>query len=252
MVFFARGSGWAWDTAASAAEEATAPSGPCAGGWRHPGPAAAPGGAVPGPRRPGGGRTRRPSSLSGSLTGPDGPTGCRRVRAGPARGGVEASRSAWSAGSWRRRVRLPVGLGDGPGRIVPAPDLPGRPAGRGVTAAAPGMRRVGGIAHGPARRGSAHPAVVVDCIPGRGRRARDRRSHARRARRRGLGHGRAGPVHRSVVSGSSTRVGGLDARRPDARGSWPAAGFSRPSGGPVAAMTMPPPSRSTRSRGKNS
>ncbi|MFC2766913.1 MAG: DUF4890 domain-containing protein, partial [Prevotella sp.] len=35
--------------------------------------------------------------------------GCRRVRAGPARGGVEASRSAWSARSWRRRVRLPVG-----------------------------------------------------------------------------------------------------------------------------------------------
>ena len=67
-VFFARGSGWARSTAASAAEEATAPSGPCAGGWRHPGPAAAPGGAVPGPRRPGGGRTRRPSSLSGSST----------------------------------------------------------------------------------------------------------------------------------------------------------------------------------------
>ncbi|AYW77860.1 hypothetical protein EGX94_07075 [Propionibacterium acidifaciens] len=57
----------------------------------------------------------------------NGPTGCRRVRAGPARSGVEASRSAWSAGSWWRRVRLPVGLGDGPGRIVPAPDLPGRP-----------------------------------------------------------------------------------------------------------------------------
>ena len=74
---------------------------------------------------------------------------------------------------------------------------------------------------------------------GRGRRARDRRSHARRARRRGLGRGRAGPVRRSVVSGSFTRVGGLDARRPDARGSWPAAGFSRPSGGPVAAVAMP-------------
>ncbi|ERK62648.1 hypothetical protein HMPREF0682_1141, partial [Propionibacterium acidifaciens F0233] len=55
VVFFARGSGWAWDAAASAAEEATASSGPCAGGWRYPGPAAAPGGAVPGPRRPGGG-----------------------------------------------------------------------------------------------------------------------------------------------------------------------------------------------------
>ena len=108
VVFFARGSGWARDAAASAAEEATAPSGPCAGGWRHPGPAAAPGGTDPGPRRPGGGRTRRPSS-SGSSTSPDGPTGCRRIRAGPARSGVEASRSAWSAGSWRQRVRLPVG-----------------------------------------------------------------------------------------------------------------------------------------------
>ena len=55
--------------------------------------------------------------------------GCRRVHAGPARSGVEASRSAWSAGSWRR-VRLPVGLpGDGPGRIVPAPGRPGRLAG---------------------------------------------------------------------------------------------------------------------------
>ena len=32
VVFFARGSGWARNTAASAAEEATAPSGPCAGG----------------------------------------------------------------------------------------------------------------------------------------------------------------------------------------------------------------------------
>ncbi|ERK56212.1 hypothetical protein HMPREF0682_2136 [Propionibacterium acidifaciens F0233] len=126
VVFFARGSGWAWDAAASAAEEATAPSGPCAGGWRYPGPAAAPGGAVPGPRRPGGGgpggRHRRVLRRVSERA-----CGCRRVRAGPARSGVEASRSAWSAGSWWRRVRLPVGLGDGPGRIVPAPDLPGRP-----------------------------------------------------------------------------------------------------------------------------
>ena len=51
------------------------------------------------------------------------------------------------------------------------------------------------------------------------RRARDRRSHARRTRHRGLGHGRAGPVHRSVVSRSFTRIEGLDARRPDARNS---------------------------------
>ena len=35
--------------------------------------------------------------------------GCRRIHAEPARSGVEASRSAWSAGSWRRRVPLPVG-----------------------------------------------------------------------------------------------------------------------------------------------
>ena len=118
--------------------------------------------------------------------------GCRRVHAGPARGGVEASRSAWSARSWRQRVRLPVDPpGIRPGRIVPAPDPPGRPGRRprGFAATAPGMRRVGGTAHGPARRGSAHPAVVMDCSPGRGRRARDRRSHARRTRRRGLGHG---------------------------------------------------------------
>ena len=94
--------------------------------------------------------------------------GCRRVHAGPARGGVEASRSAWSAGSWRRRVRLPVGLGDGPGRIVPAPDFPGRPdrLRRDFTATAPGMKWVGGIAHGPIRRGFAYLAVVVDCFPG--------------------------------------------------------------------------------------
>ena len=86
VVFFARGSGWARSTAASTAEEGTAPSGPCAGGWRHPGPAAAPGGTVPGPRRPGGGRTRR-SSLSGSSTGPNGPTaaaGSTRGRPGAA------------------------------------------------------------------------------------------------------------------------------------------------------------------------
>ena len=57
----------------------------------------------------------------------------------------------------------------------------------------------------------------------------------------------AGPVHRSVVSRSFTRVGGLDARGPDARGSWPAAGFSRPSGGPVAAVAVPSLSRSPRS-----
>ena len=105
VVFFARGSGWARSTAASAAVEATASSGPCAGGWRHPGPAAAPGGAVPGPRRPGGGRTRR-SSLSGSSTSPNGPT----AAAGSTRGRPEAaSRPLARHGprSWRR-VRLPV------------------------------------------------------------------------------------------------------------------------------------------------
>ena len=56
-VFFARGSGWAWDTAASAAEEATAPSGPCAGGWRYPSPATTPGETDPSPRQPSGGKT---------------------------------------------------------------------------------------------------------------------------------------------------------------------------------------------------
>ena len=135
-VFFARGSGWARNTAASTAEEATAPSGPCAGGWRHPSPAAAPGGTVPGPRRPGGERTRRPSSLSGSSTSPNGPTGCRRIHAGPARGGVEASRSAWSAGSWRRRVPLPVGP-PGTGQDDRAGAGSSGPAGP----AAPGRRR---------------------------------------------------------------------------------------------------------------
>ena len=52
---------------------------------------------------------------------------------------------------------------------MPAPDLPGRPdrLRRDVTAAAPGMKWAGDIAHGPARRGSAHPAVVVDCSPGK-------------------------------------------------------------------------------------
>ena len=169
VVFFARGSGWAWDAAASAAEEATASSGPCAGGWRHPGPAAAPGGAVPGPRRPGGGRTRRPSS-SGSSTSPNGPA----AAAGSARGRPEAASRPLA----RRGPRDRGGGGSGclsasrgragTDRAGAGSSGPARPAGRGVAAAAPGMRRVGGIAHGPARRGSAHPAVVVDCIPGEG------------------------------------------------------------------------------------
>ena len=147
--------------------------------------------------------------------------GYRRIHAELARSGVKASLDmvrgiVAAAGPVARQPP-----GDRPRRIVPAPDLPGRPGRlrRDVTATAPGMRRVGDITHAPTRRGSAHPAVVMDCIPGRGRRARDRRSHARRTRRRGLGHGRAGPVHRSAVSRSSTRIGGLDARRPDARGS---------------------------------
>ena len=251
VVFFARGSGWAWDAAASAAEEATAPSGPCAGGWRHPGPAAAPGGAVPGPRRPGGGRTRRPSSLSGSSTGLNGPA----VAAGSARGRPGAASRPLARRGPRDRGGGGSGCPSAPrgragtDRAGAGSSGPARPAGRGVAAAAPGMRRVGGVAHGPVRRGFAYPAVVVDCFPGRGRRGRDRRSHARRARRRGLGHGLSadpwchGPP---LGSGGSMRVGRMHG------GSWPAAGFSRPSGGPVAAMTLPPPSRSTRSRGKNS
>ena len=170
VVFFARGSGWAWDAAASAAVEATASSGPCAGGWRYPGPAAVPGGAVPGPRRPGGGRTRRPSSLSGSSTGLNGPA----VAAGSARGRPEAASRPLA----RRGPRDRGGGGSGcpsasrgragTDRAGAGSSGPARPAGRGVAAAAPGMRRVGGIAHGPARRGSAHPAVVVDCFPGEG------------------------------------------------------------------------------------
>ena len=61
-----------------------------------------------------------------------------------------------------------------------------------------------------------------------------------------------GPSADPWCRGPSLGSGGLDARRPDARGSWPAAGFSRPSGGPVAAVAVPPPSRSPRSRGRNS
>ena len=47
-----------------------------------------------------------------------------------------------------------------------APDPPGRPGRlrREVTATAPGMRRVGGIAHGPTWQGFAYPAVVMDCF----------------------------------------------------------------------------------------
>ena len=135
--------------------------------------------------------------------------GCRRVHAGPARSGVMVSLGVVrDHGSSRSRCpSTPRGRAR-TDRAGAGSSGPARPAGRGVTATAPGMRRVGGVAHGPTRRGFAYPAVVVDCFPGRGRRGRDRRSHARRARRRGLGHGRAGPVHRSVVSGSSARVGG--------------------------------------------
>ena len=135
--------------------------------------------------------------------------GYRRIHAELARSGVKVSLDMV------RRIMAAAGLVACQPRKQAKTDRagagssgPARPAGRGVAAAAPGMRRVGGIAHGPARRGSAHPAVVMDCSPGRGHRARDRRSHAHRTRRRGLGHGRAGPVHRSVVSGSSTRIGG--------------------------------------------
>ena len=189
--------------------------------------------------------------------------GYRRIHAELARSGVKVSLDMV------RKIMAAAGLVACQPRkqaktTVPAPDLPGRPdrLRRDVTATAPGMRRMGGITHGPTRRGSAHPAVVMDCIPGEGSSgarspvacAPDSspgpRPWPRRTRRRGLGHGRTGPVHRPVVSGSSTRIGGLDARRPDARGSWPAAGSSRPSGGPAAAMTMPPPSRSPRSRGR--
>ena len=170
------------------------------------------------------------------------------------------------AGPERRRG---LSLGVVRGIVAAAGPVARRPRGRAGTDRArrragragwPGRRRrrardeTGGRHRAWCRPGGDPPTRRSSWIAsrGRGRRARDRRSHARRARRRGLGHGRAGPVRRSVVSRSSTRVGGLDARRPDARDSWPAAGFSRPSGGPVAAVAVPPPSRSPRSRGRNS
>ena len=118
--------------------------------------------------------------------------GCRRIHAELARSGVKVSLDMV------RKIMAAAGLVACQPRkqaktTVPAPDLPGRPdrLRRDVTATAPGMRRMGGITHGPTRRGSAHPAVVMDCSPGRGHRARDRRSHAHRTRHRGLGHGRA-------------------------------------------------------------
>ena len=153
------------------------------------------------------GRTRRPSSLSGSLTGPNGPAaaaGSTRGRPGAASRPLARRGSRDRGGGGSGCLSAPRGRA-GTDRAGAGP---AGPVGRGVAAAAPGMRWVGGVAHGPARRGFAYPAVVVDCFPGKGRRARDRRSHARRTRRRGLGHGRAGPVRRSVVSGSSARVGG--------------------------------------------
>ena len=146
--------------------------------------------------------------------------GYRRIHAELARSGVKVSLDMV------RKIMAAAGLVACQPRkqaktTVPAPDLPGRPdrLRRDVTATAPGMKWVGDITHGPTWQGFAYLAVVMDCSPGRGRRARDRRSHAHRTRHRGLGHGRAGPVHRSVVSRSFTRIEELDARRPNTRNS---------------------------------
>ena len=158
---------------------------------------------------------------------------------------------------------------------------------RGIVAAAgPVARRPRGRA-GTDRAGAGSSGPAGPAAPGRRRRrARDEAGGRRRAwsgpagirppgGRRGLFPGEGSSGARSPVacaSGSSPgprswprgacppirgvtvlRSGrGLDARGPDARGSWPAAGFSRPSGGPVAAVALPPPSRSPRSRGRNS
>ena len=181
--------------------------------------------------------------------------GCRRVRAGPARGGVEASRSAWSAGSWWRRVRLPVGL-PGTGRDGSCR----RRIFRAGPAGWPGRRcrrardEMGGRHRawsGPA--GIRPPGGRRGLLPGEGVVGRAIAGRMRAGLVAGASAMAApGPSADPWCSGSSTRIGGLDARRPDARDSWPAAGSSRPSGGPAAAMAMPPPSRSPRSRGRNS
>ena len=91
--------------------------------------------------------------------------GYRRIHAEPARSGVKVSLGMV------RKIMAAAGLVACQLRkkaktTVPAPDFPGRPGRlrRDVTATAPGMRRVGGIAHGPARRGFAYLAVVMDCF----------------------------------------------------------------------------------------
>ena len=118
--------------------------------------------------------------------------GYRRIRAELARSGVKVSLDMV------RKIMAAAGLVACQPRkqaktTVPAPDFPGRPdrLRRDVTATAPGMRRVGDITYVPTWQGFAYLAVVMDCFPGKGHRARDRRSHAHRTRHRGLGHGRA-------------------------------------------------------------
>ena len=63
--------------------------------------------------------------------------GCRRIHAEPARGGVEASRSAWSAGSWRRQVSLLVNPGNKPRRPCRRQILRAGPAGCAETSPLP-------------------------------------------------------------------------------------------------------------------
>ena len=91
--------------------------------------------------------------------------GYRRIHAGPARSGVKASldmvrKIMAAAGPVACQPRKQART------TVPAPDLPGRPGRlrRDVTAAAPGMRRVGDITHGPTWQGFAYLAVVMDCF----------------------------------------------------------------------------------------
>ena len=113
--------------------------------------------------------------------------GYRRIHAELARSGVKVSLDmVRDHGSSRSRcLSTPETSQDG---SCPAPDLPGRPdrLRRDFTATAPGMRRMGGITHAPARRGSAHPAVVMDCSPGKI-----------------IGHAIAGHMRTGLVTGAS-------------------------------------------------
>ena len=146
--------------------------------------------------------------------------GCRRIHAEPARSGVKVSLDMVRkimAAAGPVACQPPETSQDD--RAGARPSRPARPA-------APRLHRhrardeTGGRHRawsGPA--GIRPPGGRRGLFLEKDHRARDRRSHAHRTRHRSLGHGRAGPVHRSVVSRSSTRIEELDARRPDARDS---------------------------------